>query len=93
MDSYQKYAQDLFGVIDTPKWIFQHVHPDDLDEMVVNFAVLVGGLDCSDNYRIFPLHMGKEFKTIANKGCCGSVNHQYKCLSGRIYWAGCNYGH
>jgi hypothetical protein len=26
-------------------------------------------------------------------GCCGYVDTQIKCRSGRIYWAGANYGH
>jgi hypothetical protein len=93
MDSYQKMALDVFGNIDKPEGVFRYVKQEDLDEVVVQFALLVSELDYADNYRIFPLHMEKEFYDIAKKGCCGSVNSQMKCLSGNIYWIGCNYGH
>jgi hypothetical protein len=93
MDSYQKMACDMFGNIDKPEGVFRYVKQEDLDEVVVQFALLVSELDYADNYRIFPLHMEKEFYAVAEKGCCGNVNSQMKCLSGNIYWIGCNYGH
>ncbi len=93
MDSYQKYANDVLGDIEKPIGIFKYVKAEDLDEVWVRFSVLVSHLLYADNYRIFPLHMEKQFKEIAVKGCCGSVNTQYKCLSGNVYWVGCNYGH
>ncbi len=93
MDSYEKYAQDVFGVLNQPSGIFQHVQKQDLDEVMVNFSLLITDLEYADNFRIFPLSMEKQFLEKKNRGCCGSFNTQYKCLSGNIYWVGCNYGH
>lgn len=93
MDSYQKMARDMFGEINHPFGIFKHVKMEDLDEVVVQFAVMVSGLEYSDNYRIFPLHMEKDFFEVSERGCCGSVDSQVKCRSGNIYWVGCNFGH
>ncbi len=93
MDSYQKMAYDMFGKIEKPYGFFSRVLQEDLDEVLVQFAVAVSQLEYADNFRIFPLNMEKEFYEVEAKGCCGSFNSQMKCLSGNIYWIGCNYGH
>jgi hypothetical protein len=70
-----------------------HVKDCDLDEVRVIFAINVAHLEYADNFRIFPLNMSEEYMAKRNLGCCGSWNIQFKCLSGNIYWIGCNYGH
>jgi hypothetical protein len=96
-DSYQKFAEDMFGsieeILQNKESIFSRVKEQDLDEIVTAFSVNVAHLDYADNFRIYPLNQRKEFKEQADSGCCGSWNSQYKCLSGNIYWIGCNYGH
>lgn len=96
-DSYQKFAEDMFGPIEkiaqNEKSAFHRVKKQDLDEVVVAFAVKVAHLEYADNFRVYPLYQEKEFKQQADRGCCGSWDTQYKCLSGNIYWMGCNYGH
>lgn len=96
-DSYQKFAEDMFGTIEeiskNDNSIFHRVNKQDLDEIVVAFSVNVAHLEYADNFRIYPAHQEKEYMKQKNKGCCGSWNTQYKCLSGNIYFLGCNYGH
>lgn len=93
MDSYQKLAYDMFGKIEKPFGIFFRVKEKDLNEVLVHFALMVCQLENSDNYRIYPLEMKKEFLEVASRGCCLVKNSQIKCESGNIYWVGCNYGH
>ena len=90
-DSYQKYANDFFGGYISP--FLKYVEQEDLDEIKVAFSVNVSHLDCADNFRVFSLGMTKEYEEKKGKGCCGFWDTQCKCLSGRIYWIGCNYGH
>lgn len=91
LDSYQKYSLDFWGSYKNGH--FQYVKKEDIEEVAIAFAVEVSHLDYADNFRIFPLHMEQQFNQIKDKGCCGSFNSQVKCLSGNIYWIGCNYGH
>ncbi len=93
-DSYQKFADDMFGEVNNIYTsIFSRVQPQDLDEVRVAFAVKVSHLEYADNFRIYPLAEKEAFYKQADRGCCGSWNGQTKCLSGNIYWVGCNYGH
>lgn len=93
-DAYQKLADDVFGQYNPEvKSIFSRVSPQDLDEVRVVLAVNTIHLHCVDNERIYPLKEKEAFYQQADKGCCGSWNSQIKCLSGTIYWIGCNYGH
>lgn len=96
-DSFQKLAEDMWGPIDkimqAKDGLFHRVRKQDLEEIVIAFAVNVAQLEYADNFRIYPLHQAREYKAQANRGCCGSWDTQYKCLSGNIYWRGCNYGH
>lgn len=96
-DSFQKLAEDMWGPIDSimqaKDGLFHRVRKQDLEEIVVAFSVNVAQLEYADNFRIYPLHQKKEYIAQANRGCCGFWDTQYKCLSGNIYWMGCNYGH
>lgn len=94
LDSYQKFANDVFrfnkeGV----NSIFSQVKEEDLDEVRVIFAVNIIGYEHADNLRVYPVAQKEAFYRQADKGCCGSWNSQIKCISGNIYWVGCNYGH
>lgn len=90
MDSYQKYARDVFG---GSNWHFRRVSEKDMDEVKVAFALMITGLDRCDNFRIYPLWQKKEYFEQQQQGCCGNIDSQIKCKSGNIYWIGCNYGH
>lgn len=97
LDSYQKFADSAFGT-DTDWFTSRGVHPQDVDEVRVAFALCIyeGGLDYADNFRV--ARVGDKQGTAAyherkRQGCCGYFDSQVKCLSGRIYWIGCNYGH
>lgn len=93
-DSYQKLADDVFGTYsEKVNAVFSRVKKQDLDEVRVAFAVNIIHLEYADNFRIYPLEQKEEFYEQESRGCCGSWNSQYKCLSGNIYWIGCNYGH
>lgn len=93
-DSYQKFADDVFGVENNHiNSVFKFVKQEDIDEVRVLFAINIAHMTCPDNFRIHPLQQKEAFYSQANKGCCGSWNSQIKCLSGNIYWIGCNYGH
>lgn len=96
-DSYSKWADQVLGVDHVSgvcgTGYLKHVHPNDIDEVKVQFALLIHDLEYVDNFRVFPLSMTKEYKERYNMGCCGYVDTQIKCRSGRIYWAGANYGH
>lgn len=91
MDSYTKYAEDFWS--EYPSAVLQHVTPEDIAEVKLNFALLASQYERADSFRILPLSRKKEFDELASKGCCGSFTTQIKCKSGRIYWAGFNWGH
>lgn len=90
MDSFDRYAEDFFAGV---KPVLDRVHPDDLNQVMVDFAIHVSRLDNADNFRIYPRRAGGDFYAQASRGCCGSWDSQIRCQSGRIYWVGCNYGH
>lgn len=92
-DSYQKFADDMWGQASQNHKLFAQVKVEDLDEVRCMFAVQVAHLQYADNFRIYALEQSKRFYEQASKGCCGSWDSQYKCLSGNIYWVGCNFGH
>lgn len=91
MDSYEKFACDLFGSLD-PSFA-RHVLDIDKSEVVVQFATVVCGLEYSDNYRIYPMSMKREYYELRNRGCCGFFDSMVTCKSGNQYLIGCNYGH
>lgn len=92
-DSYQKFADSAFGPYSNSDKLFAQVKTEDLDEVRCMFAVQIAHLEYADNFRIYSLAQTKQFYEHAAKGCCGSWDSQYKCLSGNIYWVGCNFGH
>lgn len=91
MDSFDKYARDFYA--GGGGGAFGRVHPEDLEQVKVAFAIQVSHLAGADNFRIYPLRDRDAFYAQAARGCCGEWNSQIKCRSGRIYWVGCNYGH
>lgn len=90
MDSFQKYAESVFG---SNTELFKHVEQGDLDEVLVSFSLLVSDLQYSDNYRVFPWSMKKEYYAKSAGGCCGSWDTSLRCKSGNVYLMGCNFGH
>jgi len=94
MDSYKKYSDDFWSKVSgNASSCLQEVAPSDLEEVKLSFALMVAAYENPDNFRIYPLPKKKEFDAQKAKGCCGSFDTQIKCKSGRIYWAGFNWGH
>jgi hypothetical protein len=82
-DSFQKFADDVFGG-DHPE-LFKHVHPQDRDEVRVQFARMVAESPNVSNLRVLPLHMSEKFRA----GGRPDFSAQVKVGTlGRIYWVG-----
>lgn len=97
MDSYVKFAKDVFGnYLEHP--LFSCVHPTDKEEVAVKFATFVAAdLDYyADTFRITHTKDGafnnlKEHQK--KQGCCGCAESLVKCKSGSKYFIGYNFGH
>lgn len=94
-DSYQKFADDTLAyyLFYGNACMFSIVNVEDIDEVRVNFALMISHLEYCDNFHVYPSRMSKQFFKEAQTGCCGRCNLNVKCVSGNSYWIGCNYGH
>jgi hypothetical protein len=82
-DSFQKFADDVFGG-DNPE-LFKHVHPQDRDEVRVQFSRMIAEHGNAHDLRVLPLHMSEKFRV----GGRPSFSAQVKVGTlGRIYWVG-----
>lgn len=91
MDSYEKFACDMLGSLN-PSFL-GNVLEKDRAEVAVQFALVTSGLMYADNYRVYPMHMRKEYDAIRRRGCCGFMDSVATCVSGNRYLIGCNFGH
>lgn len=84
LDSHQRFANDVFFGQDE---VFKHVHPQDRDDVRVQFSRMVAEAKRPKGVRVFPLHMAVSFRagmTTAGKAFAAQV----KAGTGRIYWVG-----
>ncbi len=89
MDSYQQFAMDFWKNKNLN--VFKTVAEDDVDDVMINFAVAVSGFNNTRNFRVFPVEQKEEFDE-ARAIAKGRVwDSQIKCKSGQIYWVGCHH--
>jgi hypothetical protein len=103
MDSYEKLALDFYGVKtlqelkEEPLFEeeFKFIPYKDRVELAVLLATYVtkNQDEFVDSFRIFPIHMEKEYREFLSRCCCGFFDVRVKTLSGNYYYLGYNFGH
>ncbi len=91
LDSFQKFANDVFGELDEVD-LLKHVLPTDRDQIKCDFARFVAEADKPRNLFILPLHMltnSKDAKNVPGSFFAAQLKARH---SGKIYVVGFDYG-